>query len=294
MKRVKKIVAAVVALVVLVFIAVIFWIDHVAKAGVEVGATYALGVETTLDDMDVGMFSGSVEMADLNVANPEGCSSPHFLQLGEGRVDISLGTLMEDKVVIPELTLSGLRMTLEHKNGKANYKTILDNLKKLESKSDPAPDDEGSGKRFVINKVAVNDVEVQVELLPVGGSLTRVPVKIERIEVQNVGSDSDQGVMLAKLTGILIKAILTSVVQQAGSALPGDIAAELNSGLAQLEGLGGASVQVVGEVTAVAADVATKAGRAGEDLGKAAEEAGKGIAEGIGGLLGGKDEKKDK
>jgi hypothetical protein len=322
MKHIKKIVVAVICVIVILVVGVVLWIDSVAKAGVEVGATYALGVSTTLDGMDVGMFSGSVDMSELNVNNPEGFDTPHFLRLGDGRVAVSLGTLMEDKVVIPELIFSGLSMNLESKGTKANYKVIMDNLKKLESGEKAPAEDEGEGKGFVVNKVSITDVEVQVDLLPIGGKLTRVPVKIDKIEINNVGSDSDKGVLLAELTGILIKAILTSIVNQAGDLLPGDIADQLNHGLAQLEELGNVSVQVVGEVTAqaaeVAAEVAEKAGEAAEelgkaaegaakeageaadkaakDLGKAADDAGKKVTEGLGGLLGGKkdkDKKKD-
>jgi hypothetical protein len=254
--------------------------------------------------MDVGVFSGRVAMADLNVSNPPGYKSPHFLEMGEGRVGVSLGTLMEDKVVLPELTLSGIRLNLEHLKGKANYKVIIDNLKRFESGEKPADaaEEEKGGKQFVIEKVTINDVRVEVELLPIGGDLTRVPVIIPRIELENVGSGGD-GIKLAELTSVILKAILTTVVQQAGDRLPGDIAGELTAGLGQLKSLGDVSVQVVGQVTA---EVSEKVAEAAEQLGEAAEEAGKDVAKtvdegtkkvgeelgkGLDGLLG-KDKKK--
>ena len=308
MKRIKKIVAAVVVIIVVLIVAVFFWIDRLAKAGVEGGATYALGVDTQLDSMDVGVFSGSVAMADLNVANPTGFESPHFLQLGEGRVGVSLGTLMEDKVVLSELTLSGLNLNLVHHKGKANYKVILDNLKKFESgeKKEEAAEEEG-GKRFVVQKVVVRDVRVEVELLPIGGDLTRVPIIIDAIELEDVGSDSDKGILLAELTNIILKAILTTVARQGGDLLPGDIAGELTAGLDQLKGLGDVSVQVVGKVTAQVAEQVTEAAeKVGEEVGKAVEEttekvgegldrAGKDVKRGLGGVLdlGKKDKDKD-
>ena len=307
MKRIKKIVAAVVVIIVVLIVAVFFWIDRLAKAGVEGGATYALGVDTQLDSMDVGVFSGSVAMADLNVANPTGFESPHFLQLGEGRVSVSLGTLMEDKVVLSELTLSGLNLNLVHHKGKANYKVILDNLKKFESGEKKEAAEEEGGKRFVVQKVTVRDVHVEVEMLPIGGALTRVPIIIDAIELENVGSDSDKGILLADLTNIILKAILTTVARQGGDLLPGDIAGELTAGLDQLKGLGDVSVQVVGKVTAQVAEQVTEAAeKVGEEVGKAVEEttekvgegldrAGKDVKRGLGGVLdlGKKDKDKD-
>lgn len=283
MKRLKKIVAVVIVVIVALIVAVFVWIDQVAKAGVEGGATYALSVDTELDGMDVGVFSGRVAMAGLTVANPTGFKSPYFLQIGEGRVGVSLGTLMEDKVVLPELILSGLNLNLEHHKGKANYKVIMDNLKKFESgeKKEKAPE-EKEGKRFVVQKVVVRDVHVEVEMLAVGGNLTRVPITIEAIELENVGSESDQGIPLAELTNVILKSILTSVVDKAGDVLPAGIKSELTAGLGQLKGLGNVSVQVVGEVTSQVTEQLTESvGKVGEGLG----QAGKKVEKGVGDLL---------
>ena len=289
MKKMKKIVLGVVALVVILIVSAFVWIDHVAKVAVERGATFALGVDTSLDSMDVGVFSGSVEMAELDVANPSGFESPHFLHLGEGRVAVSLGSLLEDKVVVPELTLTGTGMNLERRAGKANYQVILDNLKKFESKENQPAEQQEAGKKFLFEKIAIRDVRVQVNLLPVGGKLTRLPITIEGIELRNVGSDSDQGVQMAELTSILLKAILASVVDKAGDLMPADVARELSKGLDGLKGLGDTTVQVVGEVTTQAGEAANQVGEkvdeAIKDGGKSLEEAGKKLGEGLGGLL---------
>ena len=301
MKRVKKlavwIIVGVGILVLVVIASVVLWIDHVAKAGVEGGATYALGVRTTLDAMDVGVLSGEVKMSELNVRNPAGFKTPHFLRLDDGGVAVSLGSLMEEKVILPELTLSGLNVNLERSGGKANYKVIMDNLKKLESKEEPPADEQKEGKKFVVEKVGIRDVRVNIDLLPIGGELTRIPVTIERIELENVGSDTDRGIPLADVIGILIKAVLTTVVQKCGDLLPADVLGELNAGLEQLSGLGATTVQVVGRVTSDVQEAAEQIGEMGKEageaigegakeVGKGLEEAGKDLEKGIGDLIG--------
>lgn len=275
-------------------IGVLVYIDVIAKSAVERGGTYALGVDTTLDSMDVGVFSGRVDMARLNIDNPAGFDTPHFLRLDDGRFAVSLGTLREDKVVAPELTLSGVSMNLERKHGKANYAVIIDNLKRFESKDEPAEKKEKKpGKRFVIERVTISDVKVQVDLLPIGGDLTRVPLHLDQVVLTNVGSESDKGVMLAELTAILTKAILAAVVEKGGDLIPQDIAGELAKGLQGLEGLQGAAMQVVGEVTT---EVTKQMDQVGKEVGKAIDEggkevqkqlddAGKQVEEGLGGLL---------
>ena len=57
--------------IVLVIAAVLLGIDSIAKSGVEKGASYALGVETKLESIDVRLLDGQIIMDDLNIANPE-------------------------------------------------------------------------------------------------------------------------------------------------------------------------------------------------------------------------------
>lgn len=283
-KRIKRIIAAVILLPIAAVAGLFVYIDQIAKAGVERGATYALGVDTTLDSMSVGVFRGRVAMNGLDVANPPGFDSDRFLRLGEGRVAVTLGTLMEDTVVVPELRLSGVAINLEKKGKSANYQVILDGLKKFESKGEPPAPEKENPKRFVVRLVVVEDVDVAVDLLGIGGGLTRLPVHLDRIELRDVGSESDGGVVLAQLSGMLVKALLEAVVQQAGGVLPGEITAELTQGLAMLHGLGGASIKVVGDVTAIingqTQDLAGLSGRLLQDVGSVGE-VGQNLREGL-------------
>ncbi|MCO6437871.1 MAG: hypothetical protein J5J06_12335 [Phycisphaerae bacterium] len=312
-----KIVGAAVLAFILLLVGVVFWIDSIARIGVEKGATYALGVNTTLQSMNLGILSGQAGMSGLDVANPEGFDAPHFVKLGEGNVAVSLGSLMEDTVVVPELILSDLSMNLERKGGKSNYQVILDHLAQLSGgETKPKqPAETKEGKKFIVRRAAINNVDVQVDLLPLGGSLTRVPLHIDRIELTDIGSDSANGVELAQLTGILMRAILTSVVDKGGNLLPADIVNELGKGLQGLGGLGDATVKVVGDVTTmvdgtvrniteVGAGLVEELGKSGGQLGEGSKQigdkvgeglndAGKKLEKGLGGLLPGKKKKED-
>jgi len=133
MKKLIKMVAVLLILLVLATVAVAFYIDTIAKTAIERGATYALGVETTLGSADVGLLSGTFSMGDLTVANPAGFESPYFTHLGQGDVEVALKTLRQETVELPTLTLTDLEIYLDKKEGKANYDVILENLKRFES-----------------------------------------------------------------------------------------------------------------------------------------------------------------
>lgn len=281
-----------VVLVLLVAVVVIS-IDAIAKQGVERGATYALQVPTSLGSADVGLMSGSFSMNDLEVKNPEGFKAPHFLKMNDAGVNVSLATLAEDTVELPELTITGIDMYLVKEGGKANYQVIMDNLKRFETedKQPDAPSKEG--KKFVIRKIQINDVMVHAEVLPIGGSGQTVDVEVPEIVLTNIGSGG-QSVSMAELVNIIIKSVFATALNL-GDALPGDIAEGLQGGLSQLGSLGemgvGVAAEIGGEVVGVAGDAAEAlkdvAGGLGEGAGEAVEDATKKLEQGVKDIFGG-------
>lgn len=314
MKKFKRLILAVVLLVVASTATGVMYADRIARLAVEAGATYALGVKTTLQGLDVGVLGGSVALSKLKIANPEGFDTPHFMDLAGGSMAVSLGTLMDDTITLPELKLNGLDLNLERKGATANYKVVLDELRKFESK-EAAPSDGKSettasgstsgGKKFVVKQVVIDGVKVQVNLLPLGGRLTRVPITVPRIELTDVGTGPGGGVEMGKLVGIVMRAVLDSVVKAGGGLIPDDIAGELRAGLDSLGNLGGVTAKVVGDVTTVVdgqvkklgelgADTLKKIGSGAGDLSEGVKDAGKKITDGIGGLIKKDKEKEEK
>jgi hypothetical protein len=240
MKLVKRLIGLVVVLVVLVVAAVFgvaFYADSIAKAAVEKGGTYALGVPTKLGDADVGLLSGGLEMKKLDVANPQGYKSASFLSMGDGAVKVSLGTLRKDVVEIPTLSLADIQINLEKSGDKANYQVILDNLKKLESGSaQPQQKPAEAGKKFVITKVDISNVKVHVDLLPVGGELTQANITLDKVELNDVGT-AGKGVPLSDLASIIVKALMSAIADKGAGIIPADLLGDLQGQLAQLNNL---------------------------------------------------------
>lgn len=293
MKWIKRIVILLLLVIVVVAVVGIVMIDRVAKHGVERGGTYAMGVETKLDGIHIGLLSGSVSLDGLSVANPEGFKADHFLNLGDGSVEVTLGSLMGDKVEVPSLKLNHVNISLEKNKGKANYDVILEHLAKVTGgDAEPAPD-QAEGKKFVITELVITDVNVKAEVI--GG--VSVPVKIPEIRLTDIGTESDKGVLLKDLSGIIVTAILATVADQAGDILPGGIGEGLQGGLAAVGNLGGFGVQVIGNVTAQAGQIvgeaAEKLGEKTKAVGEEANKAVEKLNEGLGGLLGGKKDKAD-
>ncbi|MFI4882942.1 MAG: hypothetical protein ACIAQU_10200 [Phycisphaerales bacterium JB064] len=280
MKKLLKIAAiALLPLIGLLVLGVVLawvYIDTLAERGVERGATYALGVPTALGSADVGVLSGSVELSGLEVSNPEGFSADHFLTLDSTEVDVSLGSLTSDVVEVPTLVLSGIDVRLERTLEGANYKVILDNLKRFEGEEKKEPEPEG--KKFVIRSVQIRDVKVHVDAVPVEGAigeLATAEVTVDEVTLHDVGSGAEP-MSLAELTAVILKAILASAVDIGGDILPEDVLGELGDQLADMLDL---SEMGVGSIEGLTEKAAELLGTPVEEAAEEVQEAIEGVTE---------------
>jgi hypothetical protein len=281
--------AALLAVIVLALVAAILWINSLARAGVEYGATYALGVDTKLGSADVGLLRGKVALDDLEVKNPAGFSTPHFLALKDGRVQVTLGSLMGDTVVVPRLTLTGIDVNLEKQHDKANYQAILDNLKRFEKNDQPAPKEAKPGRKFLIRELVIQDVTVHTDLVPLLGPAQRLDVKVPELVLHDVGKEENQGAAMAQVTDTVLKAVLLAALNKGAGIIPADIQKDLGGGLAQLGSLASSGVQVAGDMGKQIQNLGVQSGKViGEAGGKVIDGAGKAagdVGKGIEGLL---------
>lgn len=212
-------------------------------------------------------------MKKLAVANPEGYGDGKFLEVGEGACEVSAKSLLGDKIHVPAVDLSGIRLLMVQDVGGSNYAKILDNLDKFQGESDP----QSEGKRFVIDRLTVKDTVVKVQPAPKLG-IAAISIPVGTIELKNVGSESDRGVLLGDLAGILVEAILKRASVSAD--LPGMIRATLQGKLPHLSGLADAGVKALEGFTGGKLPTDLKKG-----LGGAAEDAAKkGLKKGLEGL----------
>ncbi len=289
-------VAGVIALLVVLVIVVFIAINMIARRGIEAGATYALGVNTTLGSASIGVFSGEFGMTKLKVSNPQGYGTPHFLALGDADVAVSLGSLMKDTIEVPRFTLDSIDVHLERKDKKANYQVILDNLEKVSGPRDPnaPPPKEEGGKKLIIRDLTISNVTVHADALGVPGAAVigdatgasaRVTIRVPEIKLQNVGQTGSgvggSGVTISQLSGIIVQAVMAATVESAGDLLPDDVLKDIGAQLGDLDGLAGVPLQVGGK----AVNAAERFGQKAAAIGKEAEKAAKEVKEGLEGLL---------
>jgi hypothetical protein len=227
--------------------ATFLFLNQLAAKAVEKGGTYALGVPTTLSSARIHPVDGKFALLGMHVANPEGFSSPHFFELQVGELQVAMSSLTKDTVEAPQLELNGLDLNLERASGKTNYGAILDHLKRFESEGPPK--DDSGGKKFIVRDVLIRDITVHVDLVPVGGSLTKTTVSVPEIHLTNVGTGEDAK-SISQLMSEILTAVLNAAVQSAGDLIPAEVLGDLKGGLSGLKGVAldlGKGIQGVGK-----------------------------------------------
>lgn len=254
MKTAIKVIVALVVLIVLAVVGLlvlgITQIDAIAKQAIERGGTYAMQVETTVDTVDVRIRGGTASMSGLNIANPAGFDTPHFLRMGESDASLDLGTINSETLVMPSITLTGIDVILDKGASPSNYNTILNSLKRFESKDtgggDAPPPSEG-GKKLVIDSLMLRDINIRVANMPgISLAVGDVAVNIPEIELRDVGKE--KSMTTAEVINLVVKTVLAAAVEAGGGIIPADVLSELGNGLAGLESLGDMGIQAISDL----------------------------------------------
>ena len=217
--------------------AAFLYVDQIAKAGIERGATYALGVETTVDEVRLRPRSGEFALGGLDVTNPGGFDSPYFLRVAGARLHLPLQRLLDDTIRVPRIVIADVDLTLLRTKRGSNYDAILQNLKRFESDGSADSGAKNGAKEFIIDELLITDVSAKVSV-GILGEASVIDVMVPEIRLSDIGSKSG-GVTTAQLTGIITKAILAAVIRTGG--IPLDLAKDLKG---QLAGLAGVKLQL--------------------------------------------------
>lgn len=236
MKIVLRLFAFLVVLALLLLGAAVVFQDRLIAGAIEKGGTHGTGVETRIDGVDAGLFSGRLALDGLTLAEPPGFDAEKpFLRLGSGRAKWENRSLLGDRIEVLELVLDGIEIDLERNAEGSNWGVIVANLERLskgggEREAEPA----GGKKELAVRRLELLRIRASLRVsgLPVGDGVYSVDVP--RVVLEDFESDGSTSETIAKLFATVIDAILEATVAGGGN-LPKELLRDLEKGL---EGLG--------------------------------------------------------
>ena len=243
----KRLFITLIVLLALGTFAFLFSLNSIVAAAVETAGTRALGVETSLDQAQVGLVGANAQLKGLAIANPEGFGDGDFLSLGRVAFDLSVPSLFEEVITIPLIELEGTRLSVIQSGSASNVATILSTINANGKETDQGAEsqDDSASKRFLIERIVLKEIEVQVQLdlLGDGSNPTAATLVIPEVLVEDIGSEGD-GAPLSEVIGQVVEALLAATLDaDGGNILDGTLRKTIEDGLGGLEDKGREAVE---------------------------------------------------
>lgn len=222
MKALKIIAGILIALVIIVAIAVYFGLknlDGIVKSVVEKVGPQVIGTEVTLSDVNIRLSEGRAELYGLAIANPKGYSDAKALSLGEIALELDLGSIGKDVLVINEVLASDIRLLAEQNTSGINLQSLLNNVKSSQGSAPPEP---AESEPKSPEERAASEFRLAVKKLTFGGGNIDLvseqygerDLKLPPVTLTNLGSASN-----GLTPGELAQAAMEPLLAQAKEAV---------------------------------------------------------------------------
>lgn len=222
-KLVKIMLILFVVCIVAAFLFFTMLIDKTVKHGVELVGPQIVGVPVALEDVDISVFTGSGEITNLVIGNPDGFDTEFLVKVDRAHLDVDLKTLLSDKIIIEEIIVEGPEFAYEMSLKGSNISKFLENLKRGKKddaeegvKAEPAEEqkEKSGGKKIQINLFRITDAKVRLQS-------DAVVLPMPDIELKDIGKESD-GVSPAEAAAEIFSEVssnIVNVVSNIGGAL---------------------------------------------------------------------------
>ena len=235
----KKLAIGIVVLLAVIGISLVFIgtrIDGIVASVIEEEGSAATQTDVSVGSVSLSLQNAAGSLSGLTIANPEGFAG-NAIEMDDFFVSLDPESLRGDTIVIPELTVSGARISVTQEGTRNNLNEILKNLRELGGNSSTDPDDEGSDIRVVIERFVLEDAMATVDLPSMDEPKQ---IELPMIELNGIGRGNG-GATSAEVSRALLEPIieetLTVALKQSIRERVTDTLTEVTDGL--LDGLFG-------------------------------------------------------
>ncbi len=216
MSRIKRVLVGVLVLLIVAVIGIYLYKDAAVRGGIVSGGDRVLGAGSTgLDSASIDLFSGGLALRGLKLRNPAGYQESHFFRLGEVDVDLALGSLLEDRIVVPRLDLRRVELLVESfVDEKGPHLNLLSIKRKMASivPNPAAGEAKGSQKKFVIDTLTVSEMKVAGKMLIPGAGSWPLDFQVPTFSIDGIG-EKQNGVVVAELVVIVLDAVIDKAIE---------------------------------------------------------------------------------
>lgn len=252
-KIILGILGVVVALLVITVAVVTLKLDSLVKAGVETVGPQLTRTTLTLEEVKIGILSGSGALNGLVVGTPEGYKAEYTMKMGHASLALQPGSLLSDKLVIKSLVVEGPEIILEGGLNENNLTALQKNINEAVGATGTAPAEgeaAGAQKKLQVDLFKLTGAKVHLRLAMLGGRNVTIPAP--DIEFTDLGTGPD-GITAGELVKRTMNKLTTDVLAAAAKSVA-NLGKEVTDAAskAATDAIGGAtkeSTEAVGKAT---------------------------------------------
>ncbi len=266
MKRKKKIWKILVGLLLFIVIAVVVILMYLGSIIAEATRTFgtaATGTKVALKSVSVSLLAGDLAVKELSIDNPPGYKTQQAFSFDLVSVDLDVNSLFTDTIIVNKIEIANVKIDFEPTlKGGSNLTDIKNNIMKfakgdkVDIPKEPEPEAETESDQKKAKKVIIKSFIIDRGEISVSSSIlqTSVALPLARMELNNIGKESDMPKVVAKIFNEIIESVLKTVAS------------------ANIEGL---------NLDTITKDLPNAATKIGKDITKDAGKIGKDITKGI-------------
>lgn len=227
-------IAMVVVLTGLMAVFLLFSMDSLVTMAVEKYGSEALQAKVTLDKTKISATSGKGTLTGLTVGNPRGFETDSAFELGEISLQLDVGSITKDTVIIKEIIISAPEITYEMGTSGSNLDALQKNVggqtgggSGTSSDTKKPVKSNKNGKKLIIDSVIIRDGKINVSAVGLKGQ--KMSVKLPKVQLAGIGRD-EGGASPAEV----IKKLIDAINAAAGGAVK---TLDLGKVLGQVEGV---------------------------------------------------------
>ncbi|MEI6193907.1 MAG: AsmA family protein [Verrucomicrobiota bacterium] len=237
MNKIKKLlllggIGAIVLVVAAVIVGAMF-LDGIVKKGVETVGPQIVKVPITLNEVHIGLLTGSAKVQGLVIGNPAGYQTPYAISVGLAEVGVNPASVLSDKIVIRSVHVKSPEISFEgNPLGKNNLGDIMETVNAMaKSGGPPATNTTAKAGTKPAQKIEVDDflisgAKVHVSLTGMGGK--EMTLDLPPVHLTDLGKGGS-GLTPTDLTRAVLSAVTSATIKAVASA-----ATDLGKGLENL------------------------------------------------------------
>jgi len=220
-KTIWKIIVGLLVLVVIAVVVVVMYLGSIIAEATRTFGTEATGTKVAVKSVNVSLLGGDLAINKLAIDNPPGYKTKQAFSFDLVSVDLDINSIFSDTIIINKIEIANVKVDFEPTiQGGSNLTDIKNNIMRFaqgeeadaKKESEPEADDEAGSpkkaKKVIIKSFIINKGEIRVSSSMLQ---TSVAVPLARMELNDIGKESNMGKAFSEIINKIIEQVIKSV-----------------------------------------------------------------------------------